>query len=149
MAEVLYARGVKLLVKVEMTPSSGSYAHFCSVNASRGITFTADTNDQLVPDCSDPDLIAWMQSEKVSLSVAVEGSGMLNTPDIDDFFNWLTDDATRSCKIIVDVAGANGGQIFTGAFHLVTFQITGDRGGKQEVSISLKSSGAVVMTANS
>lgn len=148
MAEVTHARGVKLLLKVEMTAASGTYTAFCSINSQRGLTFSSDTNDQVIPDCADPDLPGWVAREKVSLSAAFEGSGMLNTPDIADFFTWFKDDATRSAKVVVDVPTASGGRVFTGDWHLTQFQITGDRGGKVEVSISCASDGEITIGNN-
>jgi hypothetical protein len=38
--------------------------------------------------------------------------------------------------------------IFEGFFHLTQFQLTGDRGGKMECSISLLSDGDIDVTSN-
>ncbi len=149
MAVITHARGVKLLLKVgDGGDPSETFTAYCTVNAARGITFTAATNDFNLPECSDPDQIAWVAREKVSLSVAVSGAGILNTPDVQDFFDWWSDDASKNCQIVVDVPSADGGVIFEGAFHLTEFAITGDRGGKQEATLSLASDGEVTAVAN-
>jgi predicted secreted protein len=148
MAAVQHARGVKLLLKVESQDSPNQYAAFCTINAARGITFTSATNEFNIPDCTDPDLIGWLAREKVSLSVAVTGAGILNTPDVQDFFDWWSSSESRNCQIVVDVVSADGGVIFAGLFHLTEFAITGDRGAKMEATLTLASDGAVTSTPN-
>lgn len=148
MAEVKHARGVKLLIKVGDGGSPEAFETYCSVNAERGITFTAGTNDQEVVDCADPDAIAWMVREKSNLSASITGSGMLNTPDVQEFYDWLVSPDSKNVKVAVDVPSVDGGVVFTGAFHLTEFSITGNRGEKMQASISLSSDGAVTSAAN-
>jgi predicted secreted protein len=148
MAAVKHTRGVKLLLKVGDGAEPEVFAQYCSINAERGITFTATTNDVDIPDCEDPDLLAWVVREKASLSVSVTGSGTLNTPDVEDFFAWFNSPDAKNCKIIVDVAAADGGVTFTGAFHLTEFSLTGNRGEKMQASVSLASDGAITSAAN-
>lgn len=90
MAEVKHARGVKLLIKVGDGATPEVFETYCSINAERGITFTAGTNDQDIPDCQDPDAIAWVVREKTNLSASITGSGVLDTGDVQDFFDWKT-----------------------------------------------------------
>lgn len=148
MAVVKHARGVKLLLKVGDGASPETFAAFCTVNAARGITFTSAANDFNIPDCTDPDQIAWIAREKVSLSVAVTGAGILNTPDVQDFFDWWTSENSKHCQIVVDVPSADGGQIFEGSFHLLDFAITGDRGAKMQATLTLASDGEITAVPN-
>lgn len=148
MAAVKHARGVKLLLKVGDGADPEVFTAYCTINAARNIKGTATTNDFNIPDCSDPDLLAWVVREKVSLSYTVSGAGILNTPDIQDFADWLALATSKNCQIVVDVPSADGGVIFEGAFHLTDFEITGDRGSKMEANISLASDGIVTVVAN-
>lgn len=148
MAAVKHARGVKLVLKVGNGASPEVFTAKCSINAARGISFAAATRDFAVPDCTDPDMIAWLSREKESLSVAFSGAGMLNTPDVEDFFDWWRDEDPKNCQVVVDVPSADGGVIFEGLYHLTDFGITGDRGGKQEMTISLASDGEITCGAN-
>lgn len=149
MAEVKHARGVKLLIKVGNGASPEVFATYCSINAERGITFNAGSNDQDIPDCSDPDAIAWVVREKTNLSASISGAGMLNTPDVQEFYDWLTSDDSRNVKVVVDVPSSDGGVIFSGAFHLTEFAITGNRGEKMQASVTLASDGEITAGANS
>lgn len=148
MAAVKHARGVKLLLKVGDAGSPEVFTTYCTVNAARGITFTAAANEFNIPDCDDPDLIGWLAREKVSLSVAVTGAGILNTPDVEAFFTWWSSENSQNCQIVVDVLAADGGRIFEGAFHLTEFAITGDRGAKMQCTLTLASDGQVTITDN-
>lgn len=148
MAEIKHARGVKLLLKVGDGASPEVFSTYCSVNADRGITFTAGINEQDVIDCADPDAVAWVAREKTNLSAAITGSGMLNTPDVEEFFDWQTSEEAKNVKVVVDVPSADGGVIFSGRFHLTEFSITGNRGEKMQASISLSSDGEVTSAAN-
>lgn len=148
MAIIKHARGVKLVLKVGDGASPEVFTALCSINAARGITFTSATNEFPAIDCDDPERIAWLLREKASLSAAVTGAGTLNTPDIQTFYDWLTSPDSKNCQVIVDVPSADGGVIFEGAFHETDFAITGDRGNKQECTITLASDGDVACVAN-
>jgi Phage tail tube protein len=144
---VKYARGVKLLIMVGDGGSPEVFTAFCTVNAARSVTGDAATNDFNIPDCDDPDALGWLVREKVSLSYSAQGAGILNTPDVMTFTEWLADPDSRNCQIVVDVPAADGGVVFAGAFHLTKFEITGDRGSKMEATLNLISDGEVVVTA--
>lgn len=148
MAAVKHARGVKLLLKVGDGATPEVFTAYCTINAARSIKGTATTNEFNIPDCADPDLLAWVVREKVSLSYSVNGAGILNTPDVEAFATWLAAESSKNCQMVVDVPSADGGVIFEGAFHLTDFEITGDRGGKMEANISLASDGTITVVAN-
>ena len=148
MATVKNARGVKLLIKVGDGADPEVFTAKCSINAARGIKFSSTTNEFPDIDCDDPDAVAWTLREKSGLSAAIDGAGILNTPDVQGFFDWLVDPDSKNCQIVVDVPSADGGVIFSGAFHCTEFDITGDRGAKMETTISLVSDGAVTSVAN-
>lgn len=143
MAAVKHARGVKLLLKVESQEVPDLFVAFCTINAARGITFSSATNEFPEIDCDNPDQVAWIVREKSSLSCAVTGAGILNTPDVQEFYDWLTDENSRSCEIVIDVDPSDGGVVFSGNFHLTDFSITGDRGSKMEATITLASDGEI------
>lgn len=148
MAAVKHMRGVKLLIKVgDGAEPSEAFTTYCSINSDRGISFAAQTNDQVIPDCDDPDLTAWLGREKVSISGDISGAGMLNTPDTEAFFNWVASANTRNVQVHLDgVAGADGGGYWQGAYHCTAFNVTGARGGKAECTITLSSDGEVEWT---
>jgi len=147
MAAVKHARGVKLLIKIGDGEVPEVFVAYCTINAARSIAGEAATNDFNIPDCDDPDAMGWLAREKVSLSYSVNGAGILNTPDVEAFAEFLADPLSRNCEIIVDVPAADGGVVFAGRFHLTNFEITGDRGSKMEATVSMVSDGEITVTA--
>lgn len=149
MARLQSASGVKLVVKKGDGGSpSETFTALCTINAQRAISFQAATGESLDIDCNAPEQVAWVLREKTSKSVSVTGQGTFNTPDGQTLFDWWNDDDPANVQIIVDVASADGGLIFEGAFLLTDFEITGDRGSKMTAQMTLMSSGEVTATAN-
>lgn len=148
MAAVKHTRGVKLLIKVGDGATPEVFTPMCSINAQRGISFTSTTSDFEIPDCSDPEEIAWAVREKTGLAATITGAGIVNTPDVGDMYDWLISPDPKNCLVVLDVPSADGGVIFAGAFHLTDFELTGDRGGKVETSLTLASDGEVTKAAN-
>lgn len=144
MAAVQTMNGTKLLVQIGNGAGPEVFAHDCLINAERGIAFSADTNEFIVPDCTNPDDPAWKEVTKDGLSATITGGGMLHTSSVSTWFAWLTDDATKNVRVLLNgVTLANGGGHWAGAFHLTAFEVTGNRNEKVTVSVTLMSSGAI------
>lgn len=148
MAQATTVPGKSLLIKVGDGATPEVFTHNCSINAERGLQLSAQTNDINVPDCDDPDLMAWVEREKVSLSGQITGAGTLNAEDQDLFWDWFKSPDTKNVKVVTDIAGASGGRVFSGAFHCTNFEISGNRGEKCTCSITLQSSGEITMANN-
>lgn len=146
MAQAKTVRGTKILVKVGDGGTPEVFAHNCSINGARSFQLSAGTNEVAVPDCDDPELMAWLVREKVSVSATVQGAGVCNTPDIELFQAWAASSDAKNCRIVVDVPGADGGGYWSGAFHCTDFTISGDRGQSSEISVTLVSTGEVTWT---
>lgn len=146
MTAVSHAKGVLLVLKVGDGATPEAFTARCSINAERGITFTSTLNGTPIPDCDDPEALAAVANDKTDYSASFTGSGILNVGQELEFFNWWKSKSPKNCKVIVDAAG---GSTFTAAWHLAEFSITGARGGKLEVSLSLTSDGAVAGALNS
>lgn len=147
-APVKSARGVKLVLKVGDGASPEQFVQMCSINAERGITFSSTLNEEEIVDCEDPDALAWIVREKTGLSMSFRGAGMLNTPDVPDFFEWYQSEESRNALIILDVPADDGGVIWSARLHLGEFSITGNRGGKAQFDGSFSSDGVVEMAPN-
>ncbi len=144
---VKFARGTKLLIKVGNAASPEAFSVYCTVNAQRGIQFTAAMQEDAIPDCTDPDLPAWLTRDKVSMGATVTGGGILNTTDLSAFFTWFTSKSTKNVQIWVDVSNANGGGYWSGAFHLTEFNPTGEPRATIQCTLTLVSDGVITWTA--
>jgi len=143
MAAVNFTRGVKLVLKVGNGASPEVFAALCTINAERGITFNAQTRDETIPDCTNPDQIAWLVREKESLSVDVTGGGMLDKANVKTMWGFFEAETATNCLIVLDDAVAANVITFTGAFQLTSFELSGNRGEKVSASMSLSSDGEV------
>jgi len=141
--------GKSLLIKVSDGGGTPVFAHPCLINAARGIVFSAETNETRIPDCSDPELIAWIKREKISISGAVNGAGVLNTTDTEFYYDWVSDADPIAVQVILNgVTGANGGGYFAGDWHCTQFGLSGDLGEYVQVDIQLVSDGTITWTDN-
>lgn len=150
MAAVPRVTGSKLLIQIGNggTPTE-TFAHDCLINTSRGIQFTSDTQDFVMPDCTNPDDPSWKEVTKDGLQATVTGEGMLYAASVQSWFNWWKGSATKNCRVMLNLTGANGGGYWSGAFHLTSFEIKGDGNKDTAVaSVSLVSSGALTWTSN-
>ena len=144
MAYAKVMKGTRLLIKVGDGADPEVFAHPCLINSARGITFSAGTTEDYIPDCDDPDLLQAVIRTKNSYSAAINGAGVLHTPSVEEYFEWLKDPDTKNIQVLLNaVALADGGGHFAGAFHLTSFEISGDREGYSQCSIELQSSGAL------
>ena len=110
MAEAKTLAGKSLLIKVSDGGGAPTFLHPCLINAARGIQFSSSSNERRIPDCSDPELIAWTKINKVSLSAKINGSGVLNTPDNVFYFGWFNSDDAKAVRVEYSgVTLANGG----------------------------------------
>jgi predicted secreted protein len=142
-------RGNQILINVGDGADPEVFAHPCLINTSRGISFTTQNNQVIIPDCSNPSDPAWTQTIKESMSAAINGAGTLNVPDVETYFNWLKSPNSKNVQAVVGTVSPVLGGYFAAAFDLTEFEITGDRGGLAEVSLSMASNGVVTWTAHS
>lgn len=146
MAAVNYTRGVKLVLKVSQGGSPETFVKLCLINAERGVTFNAQTNDATIPDCDSPDDIAFLAREKTSLSVDFTGGGMLDKSNVKTLWDWWSSEDAKNCQIVLDDDTAANVVTFEGLFHLTQFEMSGNRGEKVNATMTLASDGVVEAT---
>lgn len=146
MAAVNYTRGVKLVLKVSQGSSPETFAALCSINAERGISFDGSFRDEIIPDCTDPDLMAWVAREAESLSMGVTGGGMSDKADVHPLWTWWTSGDSKNCQLVLDDATPANVITWEGLFKLTQFELSGNRGEKVTSSITLASDGEIEAT---
>jgi hypothetical protein len=143
MTAVNYTRGVKLVLKVGDGASPEVFTSLCSINAERGVTFDGTFRDEVVPDCTDPDLLAWVAREAESLSMGVTGGGMSHKNDVKRLWDWWKSGDTKNCQLILDDDTPANVITWEGGFKLPNFELSGNRGEKVASSLTLASDGEV------
>lgn len=104
---------------------------------SRGFERTANMNDTNIPDCDDPDAPTWLGRDVISYQASLSGAGVVAVESKETWEDWWSSGASKNIRIEL------GSTVWTGAFKLATFNITGERGSRVNSSVSLVSDGAV------
>lgn len=94
----------------------------------RGFGLSATTADVAVPDCTDPNLPAWVQRAIREMSGEITGSGLLDSPAFATWRTWFLSGAAKNIRIKIDVPLAASGGHFAGSFVLTRLEIGSDRG---------------------
>lgn len=139
-------RGVRLVVKVGDGASPEVFAPLCTINAERGITFNAQTNDDTVPNCDEPEAIKFLSREKSSLSVDVTGGGKNNKTDNKKLWDWWKSPDPKNVQVVLDDDDPANVVTWEGAFHLTQYDLTGNDGEKVNSTMTLSSDGEVDAT---
>lgn len=149
MTAVKTLAGESLLIQIGdgATPTE-TFTHDCLINTDRGINFSADVTDVMVPDCDDPEAPAWKQRFIDGLSGDISGSGVLHTASVETWKTWFDSGDSKNVRVNLNVAGALGGGYFSGAFKLSAFNISGTRKNNSTAEVTLVSHGAITWTDN-
>lgn len=144
MAQPTVLAGTKLLILVGDGTSPENFAQPCGLTT-RGMAFTAQTNSTLVPDCDDPEAPAWEAKDVSSLAAQVTGNGVMAVEAFDIWNDWFQSAEAKNCQISLD---HNDLGHWAGQFILTSFRVTGQRGQKVTVDITLDNNGAVPWVPN-
>jgi hypothetical protein len=104
-------------------------------------------NDTNIPDCSNPDAIAWLVSETVSKQMILSGEGLLEAGSLKDWQDWAIEGEVggeeseeRMIRWFRDLDGENRGYLQVPAI-LSQYQEQGQRGARWRRSIELTGNG--------
>lgn len=115
---------------------------FTSLN----LTVNIETNSTNVPDCGDPDLPAWLESDEVSKQMVVGGSGVIDTDAMQIWREWLLAGGEKNVRWFTTGTAANGGGYWQAPGILSTYEETGERGQRWQVNIGVTLNGRPTWT---
>ncbi|MGQ3674257.1 phage tail tube protein [Xanthobacter sp. TB0139] len=141
MAKPTTYRGSHLLVKISDGGDPEEFSAPCGLTT-RGLSRTAETNSTSVPDCDDPDAPAWTEAEVGSQSWSVSGSGVLAAESVAVWDEWFASGEARNVQI--DLGTGAAGRRYTGRALLTSYEVTGERGNKVQVSVTQTGDGPLV-----
>lgn len=142
MAKPVTERFGNFLLRVSAGASPDVFSAPCGLT-SRGIEFSMSTGETIVPDCASEDAVAWVERTMNAASAQISGSGVLAMDSLDEWRSWFEAAEPRTVQVHLQNTTANNGGYWQGDFVLTSFQITGERGGKVQVSISAVNDGKV------
>jgi len=129
--------GTALIIKVGDANSPEVFAEPCGLTT-KGFDEKSATNTNIIPDCDNPEALAWESTDVSSRSVEISGQGLLAQEALATWNAFKADPNGRNCQIYL---GTN--LYATGLFKVTDFKITGARGNKVQVDITIKSDGEV------
>lgn len=119
------------------------YAALCGFR-SRSVTLNKALEDSPGVSCDNPDKIKWLLRDAVSLSMSVNGEGLLAAESVKDWIKaWKSEDSVPA-KIEIDLPGET--ITFTGNLHIENVEIGAENGRRVTLNVSAQSDGEMADT---
>jgi predicted secreted protein len=143
MAKPTTIKGSKFLIQLEDTP--GVFVAPCALTT-KGIDFSAETNDSNVPDCDDPDAPTFTERTISALSASISGSGTLAMESLATWRTWFESGLEKNIRVKVDATLANGGGYWAMSAVLTGFNLGAPLKDLMTVEVAIQSNGAWTWT---
>jgi len=144
MAQPKTIKGSKVLIQLE--GPIGTWTAPCALNT-KGIDFSADTNDQNIPDCTNPDAPTFTARTISTLSAAINGSGILALESLDEWRLWFDSGAAKNIRFKIDTISADNGGWYQMSAVLTGFSIGANQGELATIDVAIQNNGAWTWTA--
>jgi hypothetical protein len=106
---------------------------------SKSLTLTKELTDVNLPDCDDPDAVAWVGRDAASLSASISGEGVLAAESIEAWLDaWENVD---SVPVKIEVEFPAKTITWTGFMHVATFTAGAEQGGRATATVEMQSDG--------
>lgn len=138
--------GSTVAIFLESTTVPGTYLRPCGLT-NHTVSFTKNTTEVTVPDCSDPELPAWIERGVESLDFSANGTGILAAEAVDDWWDAFNTTESINARIYIGKPDdATNGRYWQGKVHVTGFEVTGERGGKAQTTVSIVSDGELTFS---
>lgn len=121
------------------------FAPICGLNT-RSFTHQINTNDDFIPDCTDPEDVPTRELTTTGEQWDVSGSGLLDRNNLADLQAAVGVRKNYRFELAEPASDAVYGGYYAGTFVLTNLQITGGNDNKVSVDLAFASDGAVVFT---
>lgn len=121
-------------------PGSWVYAAPCGFS-SKSFTLTKNLQEIDIPDCDDPDAVAWIGRDAQNLSAVIAGNGVAaaeSVPTWNDAWN-----STESIPALVEIEFSTGTLTYEGMFQVDSLAFTAEQAGRVQLAVNMQSDGAV------
>jgi len=109
---------------------------------SKSLTLTKNLEEVNLPDCDDPDKVAWVGRDASSLSASVSGEGVLTAESVDAWIEAFESVESVPAKIEVEFPAKT--ITWTGNMHIASLSSSADQGGRATLSVDMQSDGEMV-----
>lgn len=141
MAQVAAINGTQLKIAISDGAVPPVYVIPCLINGERGIVWSSDGSEEEIPDCDDPEKIAWNTRTQRKLKGTITGAGMYDEDDWGMFWDWYESGQPKAVQIQY-----GDKYVIEGNWILTDLATTGNRGAKAQNTMTLVSDGAQTKT---
>lgn len=143
MAQPTTIKGGK--VRVLLDPAgTGSYATPCGFS-SKSLKFTKGLEEVSLGDCDNPHLVNWLGRDAVSLSMSVDGEGVLAVESVETWLDaWESVDSVPA-KVEIELPAKV--ITYTGSMHVADLEMGAPNGRRVTNNVSMQSDGEMVRTS--
>lgn len=144
MAQPVVIAGTKLLLLVGDGAVPEVFGEPCGLTT-KAFDLSASTNTTVIPDCDNPEAAAWEATDINALSGTASGNGVMAVAAFAVWNDWFMSTEGKNMQIKLDHPDLG---YYSGVFKLTSFKLSGTRGNKVLVDISIKNDGEVVWNDN-
>ena len=144
MSFVDVANGENILVQISDGASPEVFAHDCLINGDRGISLTASTITNTVPDCTDPSLPSRTMRAVDAIDSSITGAGKMHSSSVKTWMDWLVSGEPKNIRVKHNVTGK--WQV-AGSYLLTAFSVNGTPKTNAEVTVTLEQADAPTVSA--
>lgn len=140
MAQATRVKGGKLRVKLDLA-RTGTYAAPCGFT-SKSLTFSKGIEEVNIPDCDDPDKVDWVGRDATSLSISIEGEGVLAVESGEAWLHAFEEVESVPCKIEIEFPAKT--IVYTGNMHASELSMGAPNARTVTLNVSMASDGEMV-----
>ncbi|MBW9113153.1 hypothetical protein JNB88_05760 [Rhizobium cauense] len=145
MAQPTTARFGKFRVLLGNEADPIVYTAPCGFN-SKSLTLTKDLTDVNLPDCDDPDKVAWVGRDASSLSAAVSGEGVAAVESAEKWLDAYENVESVPVKIELEFPAKT--ITWTGLMHISQLEMGAEQGGRVTLNVQMQSDGELARTVS-
>jgi len=113
---------------------------------SKSLTLAKDTTDVNIPDCDDPDAVAWLGRDASSLSASISGEGVAAAESIEKWLDaW---ENVESVPVKIELEFPAKTITWTGLMHVTSLNPAAEQGGRVTLAVEMQSDGELVRTVS-
>lgn len=111
---------------------------------SKSLTLSKNLQEIDIPDCDDPDAIAWIGRDAQNLSAQIQGDGVAAAESVEDWNDAFQNVESVSAK--VEIEFSTGTLTYTGLWQVDNLTFGAEQAGRVTLSVSMQSDGEIVDT---
>lgn len=141
MADPTTIKGGKIRVMLGAGGDPIVYAVPCGFNQ-RSVTINKGLEEIPLPDCDDPDAVSWLGRDAVSLSMSINGEGVLAEESVETWLDAV--ESIESVPVKVEWEFPSKTITWTGRMHVESMEAAGQNARRVTNNISMQSDGRMV-----